>query len=161
MKRVAAAVALCGLVLTALLAAEKPKLAKPPAEDILMRAKLASSQRILEGLVEKNFAHIQKGGEELVKVGEAAEWVVREDQAYDHFRREFRRQSLKLAAFGEHQNLEGATYAYLALVTTCVECHSHCRDVLRIAAEPPNLKVVPDPDAEGRFRDEDRRPIRR
>lgn len=161
MKRVAAIVALCGLALTALLAAEKPKLAKPPAEDILMRAKLASSQKILEGLVEKNFAHIQKGGEELVKVGEAAAWVVREDQAYDHFRKEFRRQSLKLASFGEQQNLEGATYAYLALVTTCVECHSHCRDVLRIAAEPLNLKAVPIPTTEDRLSDEDRRPVRR
>ena len=161
MKRVAAVVVLSGLALTALLAAEKPKPAKPMSEDILMRAKLASSQKVLEGLVEKNFAHIQKGGEELVKVGEAAAWVTREDQAYEHFRREFRRQALKLASFGEHENLEGATYAYLALVTTCVECHSHCRDVLRIAAEPPNLKVVPLPDAEGRLRDEDRRPIRR
>ena len=160
MKRVAVAVALCGLAVTVLLAAEKPKPGKPHAEDVLMRAKLASSQKILEGLVEKNFAHIQKGGEELVKVGEAAAWVVSEDQAYDHFRREFRRQSLKLASFGEQQNLEGATYAYLALVTTCVECHSHCRDVLRIAAEPPNLKAVPIPTTEGRLREEDHHPIR-
>lgn len=161
MKRVAVVVVLSGLALTVLLAAEKPKLSKPMSEDILMRAKLASSQKILEGLVEKNFAHIQKGGEELVKVGEAAEWVAHEDQAYEHFRREFRRQAHKLATFGEQRNLEGASYAYLALVTTCVECHSHCRDVLKIAAEPPDLKVVPIPTTEGRLSDEERRPVRR
>lgn len=161
MKRVAVVVVLSGLALTALLAAEKPKQTKPIAEDVLMRAKVASSQKVLEGLVEKNFAHIQKGGEELVKIGENAEWITCEDQAYEHFRRELRRQAHKLAAFGEQQNLEGATYAYLSLVTTCVECHSHCRDVLRIAAEPPNLKAVPIPTTEGRISDEDRKLVRR
>ncbi|MFM9966533.1 MAG: hypothetical protein ACKV2Q_35595 [Planctomycetaceae bacterium] len=161
MKRVAVVVVLSGLALSALLAAEKPKPAKPAAEDILMRAKLASSQKVLEGLVEKNFAQIQKGGEELVKVGETNEWVAHDDPTYEHFRREFRRQARKLAAFGDQQNLEGATFAYLGLISTCVECHSHCRDVLRTAAEPPNLKAVPIPDAEGRLSDESRRPVRR
>lgn len=161
MKRVTAVVVLSGLALTVLLAAEKPKPAKVPAEDILMRAKLASSQKVLEGLVEKNFAQIQKGGEELVKAGEANGWVAHEDPSYEHFRREFRRQARKLAAFGEQQNLEGASYAYLALVTTCVECHSHCRDVLRIAAEPPDLKAVPIPTTEGQLNNQDRRPVRR
>lgn len=161
MMRVAVAVVLSGLILTVLLAADKPKPEKLTAEDILMRAKLASSQKVMEGLVEKNFAHIQKGGEELVKVGEADEWGAHEDPSYEHFRREFRRQARKLATFGEQQNLEAATYAYLALVTTCVECHSHCRDVLRIATEPPNLKAVPIPTTEGRLSDDERRPVRR
>lgn len=96
-----------------------------------------------------------------MKVGETNEWVTHDDPTYEHFRREFRRQARKLAAFGDQQNLEGATFAYLGLISTCVECHSHCRDVLRIAAEPPNLKAVPIPDAEGRLGDESRRPVRR
>lgn len=160
MKRTVAALLVSGLALSMLLAAEKLKVERAQPEDILMRAKVASSQKVVEGLVEKNFAHIQKGGEELVKIGEAHEWATHEDQVYNHFRVEFRRQSQKLATFGEQQNLEGATYAYIGLIMTCVECHSHCRDVLRIATEPPDLKVVPLPDADGRLSDE-RRPIRR
>lgn len=162
MKYLVSVMVLLGLTFGIVFAvAETTKPTKSNKEEILMRAKLASTQKILEGLVAKDFTHIQKGGEELVHASDADDWAETDDQAYEHFRREFRRQAQKLATFGEQQNLEAANYTYLSLITTCVECHSHCRDVLRIAAELPNLKPVPQPTADGRFENDSQRPIRR
>ncbi len=159
MKHLAWTVPLLLLTLGVLAASDKPSIRKAVPVDVLMRSKLASSQKVVEGLVAKDFGLVQKGAKELLKVCDAEQWRSSDDQVYAHFKTELRRQAQRLETLSDQQNLEGTTFAYLNLITACVDCHSHCRDVLRIAAEPPELKPVPDPGST--INPEERRPVRR
>jgi hypothetical protein len=125
-----------------LLAAES----KPPAtstEPALMRAKLASTQKIVEGLMAREFKLIVSGAQELEKICEATEWRAEEDQVYAHYRSELRRTSKKLAQLAQDKDQDGATYTYMHTVTTCISCHDYCRDVLHVAHDEPKLQAVP------------------
>ena len=114
-------------------------------QDALMRAKLASTQSVVEGLVEKDFRMINDAGVELLKMCNSGEWRANQDQTYADYREQLRRQSRKLIDQAGVRNLEGATYAYMGVLSTCVDCHSHCRDVLKIATDTPRLRAVPIP----------------
>ena len=147
------------VALGVLAASDKPPARKKAPVDVLMRSKLASSQKVVEGLVAKDFGLIEKGAEELLKVCDAEDWRSSDEQVYTHFKTELRRQAEKLDSYSDAQNLEGTTFAYLNLISTCVDCHSHCRDVLRIAAEPPKLKPVPS--SSDVINADEKRPMRR
>jgi hypothetical protein len=110
----------------------------------LMRAKLASTQRIVEGLVSQDFDLLYDGAEQLRRITDATAWESHQDQVYEHYRGELRRVALKLKLQAEERNLEGASFTYMHGLMTCVNCHSHCRDVLRIVREAPRLGAVPD-----------------
>lgn len=99
----------------------------------LMLAKLASSQTIVAGLVSKDFDQIRKGAKDLVRICDASEWSGNTDETYAHHRKELRRQAIRLAQLAEEQNLDGSAYVYMHTVSTCIHCHQHCRDILRIA----------------------------
>lgn len=112
----------------------------------LMLAKIASSQRIVDGLVCKDFNEIGRGANELVRICEATEWFARNDKVYVHYRDELHRQALKLSKMAKEKNLDGAAFTYMHSLTTCISCHEHCRDVLNISAdERPKYKIVPIP----------------
>lgn len=114
----------------------------------LMRAKLSSSQKVVEGLMAKDFDLIRKGSEEMSKVCDATQWHATEDQVYAHYRSELKRTAKKMILLAEEKNLEGSNYTYMHSLTTCISCHEYCRDVLHIAAKDPDLKVVPIPTTE-------------
>ncbi len=78
------------------------------------------------------------------KISEAAEWPRSRDAVYEHFAAEFRRQCIKLESLANKTNHEGATFTYLQMTTTCINCHDHVRDALRIA-ELPNggVQLIP------------------
>ncbi|MGD9645835.1 MAG: hypothetical protein AB7U73_08990 [Pirellulales bacterium] len=138
------AVSLVAVVCTsAVLWAQEPKPETPANEAALMRAKLASSQKVVEGLVDENFDLIRDGAKELVKITDATQWHAEEDQVYAHYRADLRRTALKLAVLAEEQNLDGAAYTYMHSITTCISCHDYCRDVLHIAGAEPKLRAVP------------------
>lgn len=122
----------------------KPKAEERRPEDqpALMRAKLACSEKIVEGLVAEDFDLIRAGAEQLVKITDATDWEANEDQIYAHYRQELRRTALKLSLLAEEKNLDGAAFTYMHSLTTCISCHSHCRDVLHLANEP-DLKAIP------------------
>ena len=105
----------------------------PDAAGPFMRAKLASSQKILEGLATKKFGLIQDGAKELGKMSDAAGWKRSNDAVYLHYSREFRRLTEKIERLAEDRNVEGASFTYMHMVSTCLSCHEHSRDVLRIA----------------------------
>ena len=111
----------------------------------LMRAKLASSQKVTEGLMAKDFDLIRKGAEEMSKVCDATEWHARGDQVYAHYRSELRRTAKKLILLADDKNLDASAYTYMHSLTTCISCHEYSRDVLHIAAKSPVFKVVPIP----------------
>jgi hypothetical protein len=128
-----------------LLASEDQPVAtgKSETEAALMRAKLASSQKILEGLMTQDFGLIENGGRELAKICEATQWHAKEDQVYAHYRDELRRSSQKLVQLAEDEDQDGATYTYMHSITTCTSCHDYCRDVLHLAAKEPMLQAIP------------------
>lgn len=115
----------------------------------LMLAKLASTQRVVSGLVSKNFSEIKRGAEDMQRICDASQWASHPDPIYGHHRTDLRRQAVKLARMADEQNLDGAAFIYMQAMSTCISCHEHCRDVLRIAAVPtPTGKVIPIPFAE-------------
>jgi len=111
----------------------------------VMRAKLAGVQVIVEGLVQKDLDAVAGAGDELFRLCEGNGWHTRADSRYEAYRAELARDSTRLAELARMKNLEGATYAYVTLISTCVDCHAHCRDVLQIAKEMPVLSPVTGP----------------
>lgn len=109
---------------------------------VLMRAKLGSSQKIVEGLMAGDFEMIRKGGNDLEKICDSTNWRRHEDQIVTHYRSELRRGASKLIKHADGENLEGAAYTYMHTLTTCINCHEYSRNVLRIAGmETPNPVV--------------------
>ncbi len=113
-----------------------------PDLGIAMRAKLGSSQRIVEGLTSANFELIRKGAEDLRNICDSRVWRSREDQVYTHYRGDLQRSAMKLMEMAEQQNLDGAAYTYMHTLTTCINCHQYSRDVLRVAVVPRESSVI-------------------
>ncbi len=106
-----------------------------PANDdtaVLMRAKLASSQSVLEGLVSENFTLIRKGAAEMHQISLASRWPQSTDEVYGYHSQNFRNLCQKLVEQAETRNLEGAHYTYLHLTTSCIDCHNYVRGKFRI-----------------------------
>ncbi|MCC7423566.1 MAG: hypothetical protein IT428_25125 [Planctomycetaceae bacterium] len=131
-------------------------------QSALMLAKLASSQKIVDGLVSKDFNQIERGATELVHVCDATDWAARGDQVYAHHRTELRRQAQKLVKMADEKNLDGAAFTYMHSLTTCISCHEYCRDVLKIADNPKSTnKIVPIPVNDDETSSVSERPTRR
>lgn len=113
--------------------------ADPPVTPInhapgaLMRAKMTSTQKVLEALLRKDFDSVARGAAQMKHISEAAEWPRSRDEVYEHFSANFRRQCNQLEMLAKNQNHEGVTFTYLQMTTTCIQCHDHVRDSLRIA----------------------------
>ncbi len=125
------------------LAAGAPAAAPRDQTAALMQAKLKAIHSIAEGLVCKNFDDIEQSGATLASLSAGDDWQHHGDSVYREFRDQLRRNSLKIAELARLRNLEGATYGYMTLISSCVDCHSHCRDVLHIADPMPVLRPVP------------------
>lgn len=132
------------LALGGLAIAQQPILrTEQPADlGIAMRAKLGSSQKIVEGLTSANFEMVRKGADELQSICDSRVWRPREDQVYTHYRGELQRSAIKLMELAEQGNLDGAAYTYMHTLTTCINCHQYSRDVLRVAAIPRGSAAV-------------------
>jgi hypothetical protein len=111
---------------------------------VLMQAKLRALHSISEGLVRKDFSLIEQAGVTLAALSAGSDWQHHGDSVYGDYRDELHRSSLKVAELARTQNLEGASYGYMKLLSSCVDCHTHCRDVLRIAETAPVLRPVPE-----------------
>jgi hypothetical protein len=108
----------------------------------LMHAKLASSQKITEGLVTKDFELIRKGAEDWRRIASATKWHGQSDPVFAEHLAEFSRQADKLVRTADEKNLDAATYAYMGSLRTCIGCHEYCRDVLHIPPMRKNPKAV-------------------
>ncbi len=112
--------------------------------EVLMRAKLSSSQKVLEGLLAEDFTLISEGAKEMIRISEAAEWPRARDPVYEHYSTELRRQCHKLEELAQKTNHEGASFTYLHITTTCINCHDYVRDALRIADQPHGgVRLIP------------------
>src|SRR3954471_12290109 len=77
--------------------AEQPETDAGGTEAALMRAKLASSQKMVEGLMVQDLSLVRTGALELGKICDATEWHAKDDQVYAHYRAELQRTAKKLA----------------------------------------------------------------
>ena len=105
---------------------------------VFMRAKLAGSKRVMEGLVTEDFALIRDAATEMKAMSEHAEWPRSRDQIYEHYSEEFRRQCNQLASLADKRNREGAHFTFLSVTTTCVNCHNYVRGSFRVARDRSN-----------------------
>lgn len=112
---------------------------------LYMRAKLASSQKVMEGLVSEKYQLIIDGATQMKEISEAAHWPTSVDEVYQHYSVEFRRQCDKLKKQAERGDLQAAHYTYLHLSTTCIDCHNYVRprfDVKRSKQGAP-VQLIP------------------
>jgi hypothetical protein len=135
---------LAGAATTAMLAAADPPPESISETHVLMRAKLTSSQKVLEGLLAEDFTLIEHGAREMKRISEAAEWPRVRDPIYEHHAAEFRRLCIKLESLAQQTNHEAASFTYLQMTTTCITCHNYVRDSLRIARQPNGgVQLIP------------------
>ncbi|QDT52612.1 hypothetical protein Pan44_06240 [Caulifigura coniformis] len=139
------AVALSALGFGVYLAAGEAPLKSAPRDQtaIMMQAKLKGLHAMAEGLVRKDFSGIEQAGEALAALCAGDDWQHHGDPVYEDYRDQLRRSALKVMELARAQNLEGATYGYMGLMSSCVDCHTHCRDVLKIAETAPVLRPIP------------------
>ena len=131
--------------LGALVIGQQPTLSDADRNDlsVLMRAKLMSTQKVVEGLMDGDFDLIRKGGIELQRICDATGWRSHDDQVYGHYRAELKRSAIKLVEQADAASLDGAAYGYMHTLTTCINCHDHCRNVLRVAQATPRVVPIP------------------
>jgi hypothetical protein len=95
----------------------------------LMKRKLASSQKVLEGLAMNDFELISKHADELVLISKEAEWKVMKTPQYEVQSNDFRRAADEMGRSAREKNLDGAALRYVELTLTCVKCHKYVREV--------------------------------
>lgn len=111
---------------------QERNLAKIDETPLLMRAKLANTQKVIEGLVTENFGLVGEGAREMKRIAEAAHWPQAVDEVYQHHSVNFRMQCEKLMDQARRKDLQAAHYTYLHLSTSCIDCHSYVRHRFKI-----------------------------
>lgn len=129
-------VALCGLLSIALLAGVAATIA-PNEPKIttreIMKLKLESSQKVLEGIAVENFAAISANAQKLAVLSQAAGWQARQTPEYKQYTAEFRRHAEALQKAARDENVDAASVAYFQLTISCVNCHRHMRGVRTVS----------------------------
>lgn len=124
--------AAAGLAAAALVAAFVVQAAEaPPADRVaaFMRAKLAHSEHVLEGLAVENYDLIERAAQELSLASLDSNWQVLQTEDYVRQSAEFRRSCDALKRAAREKNLDGAALAWVDVTLKCVQCHKYVRDV--------------------------------
>ncbi len=101
---------------------------KPDKVAVFMRAKLAHSQNVLEGLATEDFDLIERGAQELALASLDSNWQVLQTEDYVRQSAEFRRSCGTLRDAAKAKNLDGAALAWMDVTLKCVQCHKYVRD---------------------------------
>jgi len=126
-----AAVVAGGAILPAAVGAPAGGAVEPDQVAGFMRAKLAHSQDVLEGLSLADYDLIAKGAQELSLVSQAASWQVLQTEEYARQSAEFRRSCDTLRRAAREENLDSALLAWMEVTMKCVQCHRYVRDAAR------------------------------
>jgi hypothetical protein len=94
----------------------------------LMQRKLASSQKVLEGLALNDFSKISKQADELIDISKQAEWRILKTPQYELHSNDFRRIAENLGKSARDKNIDGVALNYVELTLTCVKCHKYVRE---------------------------------
>ncbi|HSH95596.1 MAG TPA: hypothetical protein VK968_15740 [Roseimicrobium sp.] len=95
----------------------------------VMKAKLAASQRVLEGIALEDFEIIAVNGRKMAKLSQGTSWRARQTPEYDLFTTEYRRHVDALVLAAEKKNVDAASLAYFQITQSCVSCHRYMRNV--------------------------------
>jgi len=129
---VAAIVLVAGAVAGSLLLVPPPAVSDEPAAPdrvaVFMRAKLAHSQNVLEGLSVGDYELIARGAHDLSLASQDSNWQVLQTEDYVRQSAEFRRSCDTLRAAADAQNLDAALVAWMDVTMKCVRCHRSMRD---------------------------------
>jgi hypothetical protein len=128
----AAALLVAGAVAGGLLALTRPAVSDQPAAPdrvaAFMRAKLAHSQHVLEGLAVGDYDLIARGAHDLALASQDSNWQVLQTEDYVRQSAEFRRSCDTLRAAAAAKNLDAALVAWMDVTMKCVRCHRSMRD---------------------------------
>ena len=102
--------------------------AQPDRVAAFMRAKLAHSQNVLEGLSIGDFTLIARGAHDLSLASQDSNWQVLQTEDYVRQSAEFRRSCDTLRAAADAENLDAALVAWMDVTMKCVRCHRSMRD---------------------------------
>jgi hypothetical protein len=108
------------------------------ARELVMKKKLESAQKLLEGIAVQDFGLIERHADSLGLLSKKAEFLVLKTPDYQIFSDDFRRNAERAARMGREKNLDGAAVAYVALTMNCVNCHKHVREVRITSRETPS-----------------------
>jgi hypothetical protein len=107
---------------------------KDKAEDV-MKKKLKESQKVLEGIALADFDVIADHAEELILLSKKAEFKVLKTPRYEMYSNEFRRIADELIKNAKKKNVDAAALSYVELTLTCVKCHKHVRENVKVRAD--------------------------
>ncbi|MBX3419485.1 MAG: hypothetical protein KF851_17925 [Pirellulaceae bacterium] len=93
----------------------------------MMRSKLMYSQNIVEGLSLGRFDLIEAATDEIIRIGEAHNWIPDTEPELTKIRDEMGLVATRLKAAAEKRNLEGAAVRYFELTLKCIDCHQALR----------------------------------
>jgi hypothetical protein len=103
-----------------------------------MRAKLQSSNKVLEGLVTDDPALVKEGAEALHSMSNTERWRVSNDAMYRQFSGEFRRITEQLVDAADKKNMDQAALRWVDATMSCIECHHYVRGIM--IADSPAVK---------------------
>lgn len=137
------ALAVLGIAVCSLLPAQVTRIPVSPDENgpvtekdtrILMQAKLANAQKVLEGLVTQDFEAIEHAAAGLARISHTRPPRFEKDgdgsdeEIYEHFWLEFARLAGQLERHARNRELEATAYVQQNMTANCIACHDFIRD---------------------------------
>lgn len=105
-----------------------------PETRTTMHSKLLQSQRVMEGLVRRDFEAIEEAAGVLKRISLSpppklsAAGDKSDEQVYEHFRLEFARLAGQLERQARRREPEATAWVQQNLTATCIACHDYIRD---------------------------------
>ncbi len=127
---------LLGALFAGLAASVAPNDPKVTTREV-MKVKLESSQKVLEGIATENFTTIAVNAQKLVALSQVAGWQARQTPEYKQYTADFRRHAEALQKAARDENVDAASVAWFQLTVSCVNCHRHMRGVRTVRGEIP------------------------
>jgi len=118
---------------------------KEKASAMIMKEKLKTSQKLLEGIVLADFNKVISSSEDLIQFTKTEEWMFYKTPKYELHSNEFRRAAENVIAKAKLKSIDGVTLAYFELTMSCVRCHSYVREIrdARLQGDPVTSPGVP------------------
>lgn len=95
------------------------------ARKTFMRGKLASNQKIVEGLATKNFGLIAEGAAEIKALVKGQHWFVLQTNEYQDFSAEMQLAAGRLEQAAKNQSVDAVALRYFDLTLNCLDCHGY------------------------------------
>jgi hypothetical protein len=95
------------------------------ARKTFMRSKLASIQKIVEGMSTKNFGLIAEGASEIKALVKGQHWFVLQTNEYQDFSAEMERAAERLEQAAKSHSVDTVALRYFDLTLNCLDCHGY------------------------------------